>query len=238
MLWEAASSVERESASIMSKVEPLAGGAAPNTSDPASAGPETPGLGRGLTVALVCLALMGVAAVLYVMVAAVAKPSSTDPLKALASGAMSKLQIVETPALAPSTSFVDAAGQPLSLAAFRGKVVVLNLWATWCAPCRKEMPTLARLQAAYAGKPLAVVAVSLDAAAQTADAKTFLAQYAPLAFYQDAKYNFLTDLKPTPPGFPTTIIFDREGRERAVMSGEADWSSPQARAVMERMLQD
>jgi thiol-disulfide isomerase/thioredoxin len=219
----------------MSKVDPLAEGASPNSPSPVKTGREAPGLGRGLTLALVCAAFVGVAAVLYVIVAAVAKPGSTDPLQALATGAMSKLKIVETPSPLPSTPFVDAAGRPLSLAAFRGKVVVLNLWATWCPPCRKEMPTLARLQGAYAGKPVAVVAVSLDTAAETDAAKAFLAQYPPLAFYQDAKFNFVTDLKPTPAGFPTTIIFDRSGQERAIMSGEADWASPEARAVMDRL---
>ncbi len=219
----------------MSEVDPLAGGATPNAPTPASAGREAPGLGRGLTLALVCAALVGVAAVLYVMVAAIAKPGSADSLQALATGAMSKLKIVDPPSAPPSTPFVDATGKPLSLAAFRGKVVVLNLWATWCPPCRKEMPTLARLQGAYAGKSLAVVAVSLDTAAETDAAKTFLAQYPPLAFYQDAKFNFVTDLKPTPAGFPTTIIFDRSGQERAIMSGEADWASPEAKAVVSRL---
>jgi thiol-disulfide isomerase/thioredoxin len=219
----------------MSEVDPLAGGAAPTASAFAEAKREAPGLGRGLTLALVCSALVGVAAVLYVMVAAVAKPGATDGLQALATGAMSKLKIVDTPSVLPATPFVDAAGQPLSLATFRGKVVVLNLWATWCPPCRKEMPTLARLQGAYAGKPVAVVAVSLDTPAETDAAKTFLAQYPPLAFYQDAKFNFVTDLKPTPAGFPTTIIFDRSGQERAIMSGEADWASPEARAVVDRL---
>ncbi len=222
----------------MSEVDPLAGGASPKAPAPAEAEHGAPGLGRGLTLALVCAALVGVAAVLYVMVAAVAKPGAPDGLQTLASGAMSKLQIVETPSALPSTPFVDANGKPLSLAAFRGKVVVLNLWATWCPPCRKEMPTLARLQAAYAGKRVAVVAVSLDTAAETDTAKAFLAQYRPLAFYQDAKYNFVTDLKPTPAGFPTTILFDRSGQERAIMSGEADWASPEARAVVDRLSQE
>ncbi len=219
----------------MSEVDPLAGGAAPNAPTPAKAGREAPGLGRGLTLALVCAALVGVAAILYVIVAAVAKPASTDGLQALATGAMSKLKIVDPASPPPPTPFVDAAGRPLSLAAFRGKVVVLNLWATWCPPCRQEMPTLAQLQAAYAGKPLAVVAVSLDTAPDSDRAKTFLAQYPPLAFYQDAKFNFVTDLKPTPAGFPTTIIFDRSGQERAIMSGKADWASPEAKAVVDRL---
>jgi thiol-disulfide isomerase/thioredoxin len=222
----------------MSEVDPLAGGAAPNAAAPRETGREAPGLGRGLTLALVGSALLGVAAVLYVMVAAVAKPGATDGLQALASGAMAKLKIVEPPGPPPPTPFVDAAGKPLNLAAFKGKVVVLNLWATWCAPCRKEMPTLARLQAAYAGKGLAVVAVSLDTAAETKTAKAFLAQYRPLRFYQDANFNFVTDLKPTPAGFPTTILFDRSGQERAIMSGETDWSSPEARAVVDRLSQE
>jgi thiol-disulfide isomerase/thioredoxin len=219
----------------MNEIDPLAAGAAPTTLIPADAKPEAPRLGRGLTLALVCAALVGVAAVLYVIVVAVAKPSSTDPLQALATGAMSKLKIVDPPAAPPVTLFVDAAGRPLNLSAFRGKVVVLNLWATWCPPCRKEMPTLARLQAAYAGKPVAIVAVSLDTAAETDAAKAFLAQYPPLAFYQDAKFNFVTDLKPTPAGFPTTLLFDRSGQERASVSGEADWASPEAKAVVDRL---
>ncbi len=219
----------------MNEIDPLAAGAAPTTHLPADAKPEAPRLGRGLTLALVCAALVGVAAVLYVIVVAVAKPSSTDPLQALASGAMSKLKIVDPPAAPPATLFVDAAGRPVTLSAFRGKVVVLNLWATWCPPCRKEMPTLARLQAAYAGKPVAIVAVSLDTAAETDAAKAFLAQYPPLRFYQDAKFNFVTDLKPTPAGFPTTLLFDRSGQERARVSGEADWASPEAKAVVDQL---
>jgi hypothetical protein len=100
------------------------------------------------------------------------------------------------------------------------------------------MATLARLQAASADKPVAVVAVSMDTAADTDAAKAFLARYPPLAFYQDAKYSFLTDLKPTPIGFPTTIIFDRQGRERAIMSGEADWGGPDARAVVDQVAEE
>jgi thiol-disulfide isomerase/thioredoxin len=222
----------------MSEVEPLAGGAAPEASGPRPGDREPPRLGRGLTLALLCSAFVGVAAVLYVIVVAVAKPGSQDNLQALARGPMARLQVIDAAPPAPSTQFVDGAGRSVDLSAFRGKVVLLNLWATWCAPCRKEMPTLARLQAAYAGKPVTVVAVSMDTAADTGAAKAFLSEYPPLAFYQDAKYTFLSDLNPHPPGFPTTVIFDRHGRERAVMGGETDWASPQAKAVVDWVLSE
>ena len=194
-------------------------------------------MGRGLTAAIVCALIVGAVGVLYVIGAALIKPGSGgDGLQALAQGSMSKLQTLPDPAPPPTTLFVDAKGAPLRLTAFRGRAVVLNLWATWCAPCKKEMPTLAALQSAYAGKPLAVVAVSMDQSAQSDEAKAFIAQHAPLAFYQDAKYAFLSDLKPHLQGFPTTVLFDRQGQERAVMMGDTDWSTPEAHKVMDRLM--
>ena len=161
---------------------------------------------------------------------------------------MSKLQPAPEGVGYPATTFVDADGKPLRLSAFRGKAVVLNLWATWCAPCVKEMPTLAALQSAYAGKPLQVVAVSMDQSAQTDQAKAFMAAHAPLKFFQDAHYGFLSDLNPHLVGFPTTVLFDRNGVERAVMMGQpcmddaagkdcaAGWASPEAKKVMDKLL--
>ena len=159
---------------------------------------------------------------------------------------MAKLQVPEGAASYPDAAFADGAGKPVKLSDFKGKAVILNLWATWCAPCVKEMPTLAALQTQYAGKPLKVVAISMDQAAQTDQAKAFMAAHPPLAFYQDAKYAFLTDLKPHLQGFPTTVLFDRNGVERAIMAGDpcpedqaqacAGWASPQARKVMDKLL--
>ena len=213
----------------MSEVEPRAAAL--------SSDPDRPRLGRGLKWAIVCAMLVGAVGVLYVIGAALTKPGSGgEGLQALTTGSMAKLQPVSEPMSAPSTLFVDGQGAPIRLSAFRGRAVVLNLWATWCAPCKAEMPTLARLQAAYADKPLAVVAVSMDQAAQSETAKAFIASHAPLAFYQDAKYAFLTDLKPHLQGFPTTVLFDRNGVERAVMMGDADWSTPEAHKVMDRLL--
>ena len=136
---------------------------------------------------------------------------------------------------APDTVFKDAAGHDVRLADFRGKVVVLNLWATWCAPCRKEMPTLAALAALTGSEAVRVLPVSVDTAAKTEAAKAFIAGHPPLDFHQDAGPNLPFALKPAAQGFPTTIVFDKTGRERTRMSGELDWSGPKVRRVIDAL---
>ncbi len=193
------------------------------------------GVGRGLTLAIVAAVLVGGAAVLYVMAGAAFKPASTTALKPLAVGAMAKLQ-EETPLPPPPNTFVDAQGKAIRISDLKGEVLVVNLWATWCGPCVKEMPTLAALQKAYEGKPVKVVAISIDAAKDTAKAKAFIATHAPLAFYQDSTLEIPFAFKPPAPGFPTTILFDKAGQERARVSGDTDWSTPEAKAVIDRLL--
>ena len=192
-------------------------------------------MGRGLAAALVLVLLVGVAAVLYVIVVSLAKPGGGGGLSGLNRGAMAKLQVLPDPVPEPQVLFVGADAKPMRLADFHGHPVVLNLWATWCAPCVKEMPTLAALQTAEAARGVKVVAVSMDASAQTDKAKAFIAAHAPLGFYQDARYAFMTGMTPQLVGFPTTVLIDRSGQERAVYAGDADWSSPEARAVVERL---
>lgn len=194
-----------------------------------------PKLGRGLVAAIVCVVVVGAAAALYVMLGSAFKPADPNDLHPLAKAGMAKLQ--PSPAAPPPfASFVDADGKPVRLADFKGKVLVVNLWATWCAPCVKEMPTLAALQTAYAGKPVKVLAVSVDPAKDALKAKAFIAAHAPLAFYQDASLNLPFAFKPPAQGFPTTILYDRSGVERARMTGDADWSGPDAKAVVDRLL--
>lgn len=195
-----------------------------------------PATGRGLlSYMLVGLGLIGVAAVLYVIGAAVIQPAGGPDLKALADGEMAKLRIATNGAAPPATPFLDDQGRAVHLADLKAPVVVLNLWATWCAPCVREMPTLARLQAAYPGH-VRVVAVSMDKADDREKARGFIAHYPPLAFYQDPKYALAFALSPPAEGFPTTVIYDRAGRERARLSGGADWNSQDARAVVEALL--
>lgn len=186
-------------------------------------------------------ALIGVAGVLYITV-----KSSTKPTPEIHSGPVAEappaktvMEKLEHPAdgqPGPDFAFVDADGKTVKAADFKGKVVVLNLWATWCGPCKIEMPTLARLQAEYAGKPVEVVAISIDKPEKAAEARAFIAAHAPLKFYADPTAKMPFRMSPAAAGMPTTLILGRDGLERGRVSGEADWAGPEAKAVIDRVL--
>jgi len=182
------------------------------------------------------VALIGVAAVLYIIVQASFKPEQDASLKSVARGEMRKLVTPVEATVAPANTFYDAAGKPVRAADFNGKVLVLNLWATWCAPCVAEMPTFAKLAAGYAGKPVAVVAISVDTPKDVEKAKAFIGQHAPLAFYSDPQMKLPFSLNPPAAGMPTTIIYGPDGVERGRLSGSADWSGEDARAVIDHVL--
>lgn len=186
--------------------------------------------------ALMVLALVGAAAVLYVIGSASFKPKTPLDLSDLRTGGLQKLVPVTNAAPAPDVAFTDASGQSLTLADFKGQVVLLNVWASWCAPCKEEMPTLAKLQAAYAVQPVKVVTLSVDKDDDLPKARAMIEANPPLSLYRDPAYGMAFSLQPTLKGFPTTIVFDRKGREVARLEGAADWSSPQARALVERLL--
>jgi thiol-disulfide isomerase/thioredoxin len=139
------------------------------------------------------------------------------------------------PKPAPELTFLDAAGNEVSLADFQGKLVVLNLWATWCAPCRREMPSLDRLQAKHGGDGLEVIALSLDRG-DVAKVRDFFAELgiANLAIYQDPKGRAGRELGA--PGLPTTVVIDRAGQEVGRLLGPAEWDSDEALAVIETLL--
>ena len=188
--------------------------------------------------AILVVALIGAAAVLYVIGSASFKPKQAADLSDLKRGSLVKLVIPKTPTPAPDTPFTDAAGKTVRLSDFKGQVVVMNLWATWCAPCKEEMPTLARLQAAYAVQPVQVVAISVDRDSDLNLAQADIAANPPLKLYRDPGYKVAFTLQPRAQGFPTTVIYDRRGVERARLSGAADWASPEARALVERLLRE
>ena len=126
----------------------------------------------------------------------------------------------------PELRFVDGAGRALTLADFRGKVLLLNIWATWCAPCREEMPALDRLQAQLGGERFQVVALSVDLQGAPI-ARKFYGEVGikalPLYIDPTAKAAFTLDAA----GLPATLLVDRAGREVGRHLGPVKWDSPE-----------
>ena len=203
-------------------------------SDPAAAKPKA-GI---LKWALWGVALFGVAAVVYIMAQSMTKTSPEAPSTAAApaKGFRAELEVADPPRPPLDLIFHDEAGKPKTIADFKSRVVVVNMWATWCAPCKLEMPTLAKLQAAYAGKAVDVVAISIDSDDKAVAAKLFIAQNDPLKFYHDRTMKAPFQLKPSAQGLPTTVIYGKDGLERGRISGEADWSSPEVRTYIDGLL--
>jgi thiol-disulfide isomerase/thioredoxin len=135
------------------------------------------------------------------------------------------------PKAIPELRFVDGAGRAQTLADFRGKVVLLNVWATWCEPCREEMPTLDRLQARLGGDRFQVVALSVDQQGASI-ARKFYDEFAikalPLYVDPTAKAAFTLNA----PGLPVTLLVDRNGREIGRHLGAVKWDAPE---VVERL---
>lgn len=161
--------------------------------------------------------------------------TAKGPLKRFAKGAMAKLITHETPIAVTDIEFYDAAHRPVHLSSFKGHVVLVNVWATWCAPCRMEMPTLSHLQSDYADKGLKVIAISTDPEDKYAEAKSFMDVNAPLDLYLDP--NFAAPTKFGIQGMPTTLILDKQGREVARLSGEASWDRPEVKALIDELNQ-
>jgi thiol-disulfide isomerase/thioredoxin len=135
------------------------------------------------------------------------------------------------PEALPQVKFQDGTGKDVTLADWRGKVVLLNLWATWCLPCRKEMPSLDRLQKELGSDKFEVVAVSVDRKGAAASRK-FLdeTQVERLALYVDATARMSSDLRVI--GLPATLLLDTQGREIGRLLGPAEWDSEDAKRLI------
>ena len=155
-----------------------------------------------------------------------------NPLAGLNKGAMAPLVVRPQPIDLPDFTFAGEGGAAKSLRDFAGKVVLLNVWATWCVPCREEMPALDKLEAKLGGKDFAVVAVNIDKGGPDKAAAFLMETGAThLPLYTDPEGKLFVTLKAV--GMPTTLIVDREGKEIARLVGPADWASPEALAVIE-----
>jgi thiol-disulfide isomerase/thioredoxin len=146
------------------------------------------------------------------------------------------LTMQSTPRPLPDLGIRDADGKPVAVDRFRGKVVLLNLWAAWCGPCRTEMPALDRLQAKHGGPRFEVVALSTDASGVQAVRKFYDSlAIRRLAVYVEGETNVLAALGA--PGIPTTLLIDPEGREIGRYVGAADWESEAFERVLRPYLE-
>jgi len=137
----------------------------------------------------------------------------------------------------PDIRFQNAERKPYTLSNFRGKVVLLNLWATWCVPCRMEMPALDRLQQKLGGAGFEVIALSMDNGGPAA-VRRFYDEIGirVLAIYVDPTMEAAGKLRTL--GIPTTLLIDREGRERWRKTGPAEWDSPEMVESLRAKLRD
>lgn len=176
-------------------------------------------LRRHLLAILAAVAVAAAAIALYVIRAAPVHAGNRPP------ESLAQLVFDAKPKTISAVAFVDGKGERLSLATFRGRTVLLNLWATWCAPCVRELPALARLQSAVPG--LTIVAVS-EGRENAADTATFLKAHgaAALHIYLDGDHAFLEAMGAL--GLPVSALIDPRGRERARAIGPAQWDDPQA----------
>jgi thiol-disulfide isomerase/thioredoxin len=148
-----------------------------------------------------------------------------------ARGEVAAFNIAKSPMKLPNLAFEDATGKPLTLEHWRGRTVLLNLWATWCVPCRAEMPALDALEQRLGGPGFEVVAINID----TRDAdkpKAWLRDVGvqKLAFYADPTARTFQDLKAISRAFgmPTTLLVDPHGCEIGAVAGPAEWASEDA----------
>ena len=161
-----------------------------------------------------------------------ASAALADKLRPLATGDLAALAV--KPVAAPALSFLDASGARRTLADFKGRAVVLNLWATWCVPCRAEMPALDALQDKAGGPGFEVVAVNVDTA-RTERAPKFLDEIGVrhLTRYADPSGDAFETLRLAGKalGLPTSLLIDRDGCEIGIVAGPANWSSAGAVAA-------
>jgi thiol-disulfide isomerase/thioredoxin len=208
---------------------------------------RAPLVSRGVTFAAGVLACVALGIVLYGIKAPGGKETAETPacpgaaalatrLKPLVHGEIAALTIATEPKPLPELGFATPDGTKASLANFRGRTVLLNLWATWCVPCRQEMPALDRLQGMLGSKDFAVVAVNIDTA-RLDRPQAFLHEIGVknLKLYTDNTAAAFQTLKEAGKvlGLPTTILIGKDGCEIGTMAGPAQWDSQDALALLD-----
>lgn len=178
------------------------------------------------------MCLIGVIAIATVIVQSCQPPK--DDLERFAVKSLHRLTVLETPPPQPTLKFTGADATPISLSDFRGQYILLNVWATWCAPCVVEIPSLNALQTQRGGDNFQVITISLDRTQQEAQQFLQRNQIDKLLPIHDASFSLQGALEV--PGLPLSVIYDPYGREIARLPGEADWASPEALDLIDYLI--
>jgi thiol-disulfide isomerase/thioredoxin len=166
---------------------------------------------------------------------AAAPAAASGVTRALATGTLAAFLVHPEPKPLPDIAFADGEGKPLKLSDWKGRVVLINLWATWCAPCRKEMPDLAKLQAELGSDQFEVVAISVDRkGAEASSAFLKETEADALKLYVEPTTKIVGELQSA--GLPATILVDRQGRELGRLLGPAHWAAPEAVSLIKAAL--
>lgn len=186
---------------------------------------------KGLVGAVILLAVLCVAGLLLLVFRPAAperivlrEPESSGATGGTSPGGIGQFIPLDKPQPAPAMEFATRTGEPVRLADFQGRVVLVNLWATWCAPCVREMPSLDRLQARL-GRDLTILALSEDrGGARVVDPFLEKLGLGKLAIYLDPKGAVGQAFAVR--GLPTSLLIDRDGNIRARLEGAAEWDAP------------
>ncbi|MBV8964178.1 MAG: TlpA family protein disulfide reductase [Hyphomicrobiales bacterium] len=171
--------------------------------------------------------------------ACVAARQTVERLKPLAIGEVAALQVVDDPAPAPNLVFFADDGAPKKLADFKGKAVLVNIWATWCIPCRQEMPALDKLEGDLGSPKFEVVPINIDQR-NPDKPRAFLQEIGVkhLDYFYDQSVNVFQDLKASTKveGLPVSVLVGADGCALGVINGPADWASADAAALVKAAL--
>lgn len=180
------------------------------------------------------IAIFAMAAILVVgfLVVAVSALNKGDAggLDSYAHGEMRRFTQIEDAPAQPDAAYVDENGEVVRLSDYRGQVILVNFWATWCGPCVEEMPALDRLQADLGGEDFQVVTVSLDRSMD--DVLEFFdrIELENLPIIHDTNLASFSQIRT--PGLPTSVLYDRQGRELGRVTAPAEWDSDDAKALI------
>ncbi|WP_330083804.1 thiol:disulfide interchange protein TlpA [Methylocystis iwaonis] len=165
---------------------------------------------------------------------------TADAVKDIAKGEVAAMTIAKKPEKLPDYAFTGPDGKPVALSAFKGKTVLLNVWATWCVPCRGEMPELDKLQAEEGSDKFQVVTVNIDTSRLERPKKFFEETgVKALTLYSDPKANIFFEMKQAGKalGLPVTVLVDPEGCQIGLMNGPANWHSADAKALVSKAVE-